>query len=231
MNPKNPNRKRFINPLLITAMVISAVISVIAIVVISTNLSTPDNKSAYSSMAGASAGKALGPVELIGEMKPPSLLAGRIMATEIDGDAFSTQFFDVEANGQTIKNLAGNGLIINFWATWCVPCVKEMPALDNLAALLGQKGVKVIALSVDRLPLEKVPAFYLETGIKNLDVLYDDKGVISRLMGVKGLPTTVLVKSDGTVFGSVSGMMEWDNPEVVSYLARVLVDKTPQKEQ
>jgi len=222
MNPKNPNRKKIINPLLIGGVAISAIIGVIAIVVISTNLSTPDSDSAYSSMSGASAGKSLALVELTGDMKPPAQLEGRIMASEIDEDAFSTQFFDANAGGQTIGSLKGSGLIINFWATWCVPCVKEMPALDNLAGELAGKGVKVLALSVDRQPLEKVPAFFETIGVKNLGVYYDDKGMISRLMGVKGLPTTVLVSHDGSVLGSVSGMVEWDDPEVVSYLARIL---------
>ncbi|MDH5490236.1 MAG: hypothetical protein OEX17_09950, partial [Rhodospirillaceae bacterium] len=71
-------------------------------------------------------------------------------------------------------------------------------------------------------PLEKVPAFFETIGVKNLEIHYDDKGKISRLMGVKGLPTTVLIRHDGSVLGSVSGMVEWDAPEVVSYLARIL---------
>lgn len=230
MNPKHPNRKKFISPMVVTAMIFSAIISVIAIVIISTNLSTPDTKSAYSSMSGASAAKPLGVVELSGEMTPPSLLKGRIMAVEADKDAFSTPFFDALENGQTIKDLAGSGIIINFWATWCVPCVKEMPALDAMAGVLAPMGVKVLALSVDRLPLEKVPAFFETIGIKNLGINYDEKGAISKLLGVKGLPTTILVKPDGSILGSVAGMLEWDDPEVVSYLGRILSsDKTPKK--
>ena len=230
MNPKQPNRKKFIGPALVAGMIFSAIISVIAIVIISTNLSTPDTKSAYSSMAGASAAKSLKPVELSGEMAPPPPLEGRIMALEPDKDAFSTPFFDANEKGQTINDLGTSAIIVNFWATWCVPCVMEMPALDAMAGMLAPVGVKVLALSVDREPLEKVPAFFKKIAIKNLGINYDEKGAISKLFGVKGLPTTILIKSDGTVFGSVSGMVEWDDPEVVSYLGRVLSQTNPLKD-
>lgn len=219
MNPNPENRKSFITQLPGFALIVSAMIAVMAIVVISYNLSSQDSSptdAAINSIRG------LKPVELSGDLTPPDAILNRIMASNINRDAFSTPFYDGGANEVSLNSFKGSGLIVNFWATWCVPCVKEMPALDRLAAKISASNVKVLALSVDRKALEKVPVFYKEIGIKNLGVMFDEKGVLSKLMGVKGLPTTVLIRADGTVFGSVVGMAEWDNDEVAQYLGRVL---------
>ena len=228
MNPNPSNRKKFIGPALIAAAMV-AIVVIVTIVVISTNLSSPQAPSTYSAMTGATAAATLQPAQLTGDLAPPSMLKGRIMAVNMDSDAFSALFFDLDGKELTVEGLKGSGLIINFWATWCAPCVKEMPSLDRLAGKLDKNKIKVLPLSVDRKALKKVPAFYTETGIKNLGIYFDKKGVLSKLMGVKGLPTTVLIKADGSVLGSVSGMLEWDNPNVSDYLSRVLAAKKPIK--
>ncbi len=221
MNPNPQNRKKFIGP----ALIVLAMVAVMAIVVISTNLSSPQDQSAYSSMTDGTRTRAPGPAQLTGALAPPDMLKNRIMTTEMDDDAFSTPFFDASEKELTINGLRGSGLIVNFWATWCVPCVREMPSLDRLAGKLSKSGIKVLALSVDRKALEKVPGFYAKTGVKNLDIYFDEKGVLSKLMGVKGLPTTILIKADGSILGSISGILEWDDEKVSGYLGRVLAAK------
>ena len=219
MNLNPSNRKKFIGP----ALIIAAMVAVMAIVVISTNLSSPqEDPSAYSSMSDASVARRLRPAQLTGPLTPPEVLKGRIMAAQLDDAAFFTPFTDIDGKELTIEGFKGNGLIINFWATWCIPCVKEMPSLDRLSAILEKNKIKVLPLSVDRKAMKKVPDFYAETGIKNLGVYIDKKGALSRLMGVKGLPTTILIKADGSVLGSISGMLEWDDNVVSNYLIRVL---------
>ena len=126
MNPNRSNRKVFIGP----ALVVSAIVVVIAIVVISVNLSRVD---APQPKDGINAVRALKPAPLTGAATPPPILQGRIMSGAIAGGAFTTPFFDGGANELTIESLKGTGLVVNFWATWCLPCIKEMPALDRLA--------------------------------------------------------------------------------------------------
>ena len=225
MNPNPSNRKKFIGP----ALIVAAMIAVLAIVVISTNLSSPQAPSAYSSMGDISAARTLRPAQLTGSLTPPEVLKGRIMAAQLDNDAFSTPFIDADGKELTIEGLKGNGLIINFWATWCVPCVKEMPSLDRLSAILERSKIKVLPLSVDRKAIKKVPAFYTEAGIQNLGIYIDEKGALSKLMGAKSLPTTVLIRADGSVLGSISGMLEWDDNVVSDYLIRVLAAEKPVK--
>lgn len=137
-------------------------------------------------------------------------------------DAFDTPFFNAKEEPLTLSDFKGQGIVLNFWATWCPPCVYEMPALDNLAAQLNDQGVRVIAVSEDRNALAKVPAFFKDKGIEHLDVYVDPKSALSRKFGIDGLPTTLLIGADGQEIGRIKGVLQWDEDAIVAYLARAL---------
>jgi thiol-disulfide isomerase/thioredoxin len=133
-------------------------------------------------------------------------------------------FDDGSGRDRSLAEFRGKGAVINFWATWCAPCVREMPALDRLAASapgVGD-GFSVIALSADREGAAVVRRFYDANGIRNLAVAVDKQNRVSRSLGVFGLPTTVLFDRDGREAGRVLGIVEWDAPEVVAFLRRCL---------
>lgn len=218
MNLNPDNRKVFLG----IGAVMALVILIAFIVVKSLNLASVEAPEAPASQLEASQ-----PVVLEGPLAPPALLQGRIGQTSFSPEALSTPFFDADGREITALGLIGQspqgtGLVINFWATWCVPCVKEMPELDQLAGDLKGSGVKVLALSVDRKAAQKVPPFYAANAIKNLELLYDERGRVSKRMGVRGLPTTVLIRANGQPLGQVVGIVQWDDPQVRDYLARVL---------
>ena len=128
-------------------------------------------------------------------------------------------------DGETASTLAdhqGRGVIVNFWATWCAPCVKEMPALDRLHAELADDGIDVLALSEDRNGAKVVPRFYARNEIANLAVLIDERGKVAHASGLRGLPTTLLVGADGREVGRVVGEAEWDHPDAIAFLRRCL---------
>lgn len=128
-------------------------------------------------------------------------------------------------NGETQKTLAdyrGKGIVVNFWATWCGPCVREMPALDRLQAKGGELGLVVLAMSEDRKGAEVVEPFYSKHAIEHLKVLIDRRGALSRKMNVRGLPTTVLIDAKGMERGRVIGTAEWDLSENAAFLSRCL---------
>jgi len=127
-------------------------------------------------------------------------------------------FYDVNDNPLTIESYKGKGVVLNYWATWCAPCVKEMPALSKLHAELDKEGITVLALSQDRGGAAKVKKFYAKTGIENLDILIDKKGKVARKSAVMGLPVTILVDADGMERGRVRGMAEWDAPESIAFI-------------
>ena len=130
-------------------------------------------------------------------------------------------FFEDGENRRTLADLRGRGIVLNFWATWCAPCVREMPALDRLHAAAGD-AFHVLALSSDRGGAPVVDKFYAETGIVNLANLIDDKGQVLRKMKVRGLPTTVLIDGSGKEIGRVLGAVEWDTPRIVNFLRACL---------
>lgn len=152
----------------------------------------------------------------------PSALAQKLLEPKSGMDAFDTPFFNAKEEPLTLSSFKGQGIVLNFWATWCPPCVYEMPALDNLAARLNDQGVRVIAVSEDRNALAKVPAFFNDQGIKNLDVYFDPQGALSRKFGIDGLPTTLLIGADGREIGRIKGVLQWDEDAIVAYLARAL---------
>jgi len=104
--------------------------------------------------------------------------------------------------------------VINFWATWCAPCRKEMPQLDALAARYADRGVRVITLSVDRGGAEKGEAFLNELGVSHVMRLYDPSYKSARAAALIGLPTTLLVNAKGEEIGRLAGEADWDTPAV-----------------
>jgi thiol-disulfide isomerase/thioredoxin len=122
----------------------------------------------------------------------------------------------------TLADWRGKGLVVNFWATWCAPCIEEMPALDALHADLAGRGVDVLAVSSDIGGADAVRAFYDKEGIKHLAVLTDRRSRLGQSVGVFGLPTTILFDSEGREVGRVLGAAEWDASEVADFLAACL---------
>lgn len=116
-----------------------------------------------------------------------------------------------------IATWQGRTVLLNLWATWCAPCLREMPELDALQKELGSDGFEVVAVSIDMKSDKKPKAFYKKTGIKNL-AFYQDKsmGIFTSLrkLGIaKGMPTTVLIGKDGCMIGSLSGPAEWNSAD------------------
>jgi len=183
----------------------TATIGIVAILVISARV------------ASAQADQIEIPLELANKLRPAITAEG----------ALDTPFFNAAEEEITLASLKGRGVILNFWATWCAPCVREMPALDRLSAQLANSGVEVIAVSEDRKALKKVQPFFDANDIKNLGVFYDVKGHLSRKLGVEGLPTTILLGADGQIKGRVLGVLEWDSPEIVNYLQQALTTQKP----
>lgn len=143
------------------------------------------------------------------------------------------RFVDGEGHEMTLENFKGSTVLLNIWATWCVPCREEMPALDRLQAKVGGPDFQVVPLSIDRKGLPKVKAFYQELGLTALGIYLDKIGKASRQLGVVGIPTTLLINGEGREIGRVAGPAEWDSDEVVRVLKPyvkpyVAVDERPE---
>lgn len=131
-------------------------------------------------------------------------------------------FVDGEGRRADLSHFAGRVVLLNLWATWCGPCVKEMPSLDRLQAQMGGDAFQVVALSLDRGGRTAVEPFYKKTGVEHLTVFLDPGSESMKALSLRGLPTTILVDPEGRELGRVEGAVEWDSPEVVAFLRQFL---------
>ncbi|HTW27232.1 MAG TPA: TlpA disulfide reductase family protein [Acetobacteraceae bacterium] len=123
---------------------------------------------------------------------------------------------------QTLADYAGKGVILNLWATWCMPCVQEMPSLDRLSEKLSGQNVAVLPLSSDHGGASAVRAFYASHGIRDLPVLLDTDGAVERALGVRGIPTTLLIDRQGRERGRVEGAADWTSAEAMTKIDRLV---------
>ena len=133
-------------------------------------------------------------------------------------------FTDEAGKPHSLADFRGRVVLVNFWATWCLPCKREMPSLDRLEATLGSERFQVLALSQDKIAVSKVRDFYFDQKIADLTLYIDQTGNSQRAFAVTGLPATVLIDTRGRVVGRMVGPAEWDSPEAVALL-RHFVDR------
>lgn len=128
------------------------------------------------------------------------------------------QFQDSEGKTLTLADFRGKLVLLNIWATWCLPCRYEMPTLDRLQAELGGSDFQVLALSMDRGGLEAITKFYGEVGVTHLAMYLDSSMQAASTLGAVGLPTTLLIDRDGREIGRLVGPAEWDSPDMVTFI-------------
>jgi len=126
--------------------------------------------------------------------------------------ALQLQFKDADGKALSLADFRGRAVLLNVWATWCGPCRKEMPALDRLQAKLSGTDFEVIALSIDRGGLGVVERFFDEIGIANLAIYLDESAAAMSVLGITGIPTTLLIDPDGQEIRRWAGPAEWDSP-------------------
>lgn len=128
------------------------------------------------------------------------------------------EFKDLEDKPASFASFRGKLTLVNLWATWCVPCRKEMPSLDKLAEKLGGDKFQVVLLALDRAGPAKVKAFLDEVGVKHAKPYIDQTTRLGRALGAFGMPTTILIDAQGREIGRLVGEAEWDTPDAVKLI-------------
>ena len=120
----------------------------------------------------------------------------------------------VTLNGEPLAaKLQGKTVLLHFWATWCPPCIVELPALDHLAAEWEGRGVVIVAVSLDRSP-EELNRFLLRQGTPaHLLMIQDPQRKLAKPLGLKVLPATILLGNDGAETARLTGMGDWDGAD------------------
>jgi thiol-disulfide isomerase/thioredoxin len=128
------------------------------------------------------------------------------------------RFSDGAGRPTSLAAFRGRVVLLNVWATWCPPCLQEMPTLDRLQAALGGPGFEVVALSIDHAGLPVVQAFFDRTSIKHLQPYMDTFGDATSNFALAGVPLTLLIDREGREIGRKLGPMAWDNPRMVQLI-------------
>lgn len=138
------------------------------------------------------------------------------------------RFSDGEGRSTSLAAFHGRFVLLNVWATWCAPCVEEMPSLDRLQAVLGGPDFEVVAISIDRGGLPVVKEFFDWVRISNLQPYLDTTGDVLSSLAAAGVPLTLLVDREGREAGRKAGAAAWDDPRMVELLRkRMAADPAP----
>jgi thiol-disulfide isomerase/thioredoxin len=131
-------------------------------------------------------------------------------------------FTDQDGKALTLADFKGKLVVLDVWATWCAPCRKEFPRLDRLQAAMGGNDLQVVAVSVDLGGKKPVDKFYQDMQISALAQYLDPTGNIAKTLGLRGLPTTLLIDRNGFEVGRIEGEAAWDGAEVKALLQTLL---------
>mgnify|MGYP001175690415 FL=1 len=113
-------------------------------------------------------------------------------------------------------------LVINFWATWCAPCKKEMPSLNNLAENMKYDDVRIITVASGRNSKEAIESFFSDNDLVNLNKFRDPRGKIAMSYGVTALPTTVVIDPSGKEIGRIIGDIDWNTENIRAFFRNLL---------
>ena len=131
-------------------------------------------------------------------------------------------FEDAEGKPRKLSEWRGKTVLVNLWATWCVPCRKEMPALDSLQAKLGGKDCEVVAVNIDTRDPEKPKNFLKEANLTKLGYFTDSKAKVfqdlKNIGKALGMPTSVLVDGQGCEIANLAGPAEWASEDAIKLL-------------
>jgi thiol-disulfide isomerase/thioredoxin len=126
-----------------------------------------------------------------------------------------------------LDTLKGKPVLLNLWASWCMPCVAELPALDRLKPALDAKGVALVALSLDRAGKTAVVNTFARLGIKALDIRTDENRAAAEKFEAPALPVTLLIDRDGNEVARFIGAAEWDGPEAARLMDALAAGQRP----
>ena len=120
------------------------------------------------------------------------------------------------------KNSMKKGYVINFWATWCVPCKKEMPDLSLLNLKLKKYNIEVLTISIDKKNIRDQLSFLFNNGASDLNHFFDKDMKIFKALKLRGIPTTVIVNKQGLVVSKHEGILKWGEIKVVDKVIKLL---------
>ena len=133
----------------------------------------------------------------------------------------------LDKDGQSLKLSAFHGrvVLINFWATWCAPCLAEMPSLNRLQIALGGEDFQVITIATGRNETADIDSFFTNQNISHLTRYRDPNLRLALALGAGSLPTTVLMDRDGFIIARLQGEADWDSEAALGLIERLVINR------
>jgi peroxiredoxin len=128
---------------------------------------------------------------------------------------------DLTGKPVSLSEFRGKVVLLNIWATWCGPCKREIPSLDRLYQIRKDKGLEIVAISVDRTPVSGVASFVANHQM-SFPVLHDNRGEVGQKYWARSIPSSFLLDRNGVIKWKVVGSIEWDEPQVISRIDQIL---------
>ena len=128
-------------------------------------------------------------------------------------------FLDAKNKQVNLKNFHGNLIMLNFWATWCAPCKKEMPSLDRLMINKDLNNLKIFPINIGKENVEKASKFFKDLEIQNLELYFDPPITLAKKFGLRGIPTTILFNKDGLEFARIVGSINFEDKKFIEWLS------------
>ena len=142
-----------------------------------------------------------------------------IAISEIPKPISPVIFEDFSGNEISLKNYLGKLVIINFWATWCTPCKKEMPSLDVLYQDNNFKNLQVLAVNMEQPNNLKTKKFFTDLNIKKLEIFFDRNLNFVKEFKLRGVPTTILINKKGEEFARIIGTVDFLDKKFLKWLS------------
>ena len=128
-------------------------------------------------------------------------------------------FLDEKNNQFSLKDFEGKLILLNFWATWCAPCKKEMPSLDILQNKKNLNNLKIFPINVGQDNLEKTLNFFEDLNIKNLKPYFDSPVTLAKKFQLRGIPTSILINKNGEEFARIVGSIDFEDKKFIEWIS------------
>ena len=156
----------------------------------------------------------------VGEQDGPALV-GQMSTFRLDDravDVTQIAWRTLEGQAFSLADFSGKVVLVNFWATWCGPCRRELPGINNVAEQLTSDRFAVVAINLDVNPEETAETFADRLELDALDLFVDPEFQSASALGLRSMPSTYLFGADGQLIGKLEGGAEWDAPESIDLL-------------
>ena len=127
-------------------------------------------------------------------------------------------FIDKNQKNVNLDDFKGKLIILNFWATWCAPCKKEMPSLDNLQINTKLNNLKIFPINIGQEDVIKSELFFKELNIQNLSIYFDTPITLAKKFSLRGVPTTIIFNKEGKEFARIIGSIDFKDEEFINWL-------------